>query len=303
MSPPPAPDWRTRLEHQLTAREIAAHPDFPAICLEYTERLLALRRGERLMNQILGQREREILGLLLLCQHFEALDGGAPPTLARLASTGLGSRRRIAAFIAVLRLAGLVRSRPAAHDRRLRVLEPTDKLITMSLDWSRMALRQIDRLLDRPVLEAAYEAEPRLYHLSYRTGGAEILSRKAFAPGAFPVVDMLTPHRAGHLIAASLAHAMLAADAGPAAAATTVALPYGRLARRLGVSRSHVLNVLAEAQAHGHLEIFDAGRQITISAVTRRELLDYFAYELAFIARHTLRAYLHSLPASANRPD
>jgi hypothetical protein len=289
-----ADDWRQHLEHQLSAAAIAAHPEFPAICFEYVDRLLAIRRGERLMNQILAQRERETLGFILLCQHFEAMDGGEPPTLARLTATGLGSRRRIAAFVAVLRLAGLVRSRSSPHDRRIRILEPTERLITMHLEWSRIALRQVDRLLERPMLEAAFEAEPRLYRLAYKIGGADILSRRAFAPGQFPLVDSLTPHRAGHLIAASLVQAMLAAEPGRSDTATSFALPYGRLARRLGVSRSHVLNVLAEIQAQGHLEILEAGRQITITEAARRDLLGYFAYELAFVARHSLHVFLHA---------
>jgi DNA-binding MarR family transcriptional regulator len=280
-------DWRTLLERRLSAAAIAAHRDFPTVCFEYTDRLLALRRGERLMNQILAQREREMLGFMLLCQHFEALDGGKPPTLARLAASGLGSKRRIAAFVAVLRLAGLVRSRHGTGDRRVRILEPTERLIAMHTDWSRAALRQLDRLLDRPVLEAAFDADPRFYRVACQAGAKEIFEGGAFAPGRFAFVDFLTPHRTGHLIAASLAQAMFAGRGAPA---LQFPLPYGRLARRLGVSRSHVLNVFAEAQARGFLEVADAGRLVTLTAATARGVVEYFAHELAFAARHAVRA-------------
>lgn len=293
----PPPDWRTRLEHQLSASAIAAHRDFPAVCFEYTDRLLALRRGERLMNQILAQREREMLGFMLLCQHFEAMDGGKPPTLARLAASGLGSPRRIAAFVAVLRLAGLVRSRLAPGDRRVRILEPTGRLIALHTEWSRMAMRQLDRILDQPVLEAAFDADPRFYRLGCRSGAQEMFEGGAFAPGRFVFVDFLTPHRAGHLIAASLAQAMFANRGMPA---TQFPLPYGKLARRLGVSRSHVLNVFTEAQARGFLDVAEAGRLVTLTAASARGLVEYFAHELAFAARHAVRALDATPPATTS---
>ena len=67
-------------------------------------------------------------------------------------------------------------------------------------------------------------------------------------------------------------------------------LPYGRLARRLGVSRSHVLNLFAETAGKGWLTVEDAGWHIQLTADAARDLFGYFAYELAFIGRHALSA-------------
>lgn len=274
---------------QLSAPAILAHPGFPAALFGYAERLLAIRRGERVMNQVLGQREREFLGFLLLCQHYAHRAGGKPPTLARLAASGLGSPRRIAAFIGVLRLAGMVRSLPHPRDRRARMLEPSPALIALHRDWTQAAFRQLDRLLDAPLLEARL-ADPVFHGRACLMGAEEVFASTSFVPGRFPLVDFLTPHRGGHLMAASLAQALCAAGAAPGDPAPRIELPYGKLARRLGVSRSHVLNVFAAAAEKNLLAVGDAGRCIELGAMGAADLFGYFAHELAFIGRHALRA-------------
>lgn len=276
------------LARQLTAPAILVHPRFPAILLAYVDRLLALRRGERLMNQLLAQRERELLGFLLLCQHYAHLEGGPPPTLSRLAQSGLGSARRIAAFLGVLRLAGFVRATPDPHDRRQRILEPSARLIALHRDWTLAAFHQLDQLLDMPVLEARLAGDAGFHRRACLIGAEEIFAGTGFAPGRFPLVDFLTPHRGGHLIAACLAQALC--GGGAIGNGRALNLAYGRLARRLGVSRSHVLNVFAAAADKGYLATGEAGRRVTLTEASRADLLGYFAHELGFIGRHALRA-------------
>jgi AraC-like DNA-binding protein len=278
-----------RAARQLSATAILAHPDFPGALLGYADRLLAIRRGERVMNQLLSQRERELLGFLLLCLHYAHQEGGKPPTLARLAASGLGSPRRIAAFVGVLRLAGMVRALPHPSDRRARMLEPSPALIGLHRDWTQAAFRQLDRLLDTPLL-AARLADPAFHRRACLMGAEAVFDGASFAPGRFPLVDFLTPHRGGHLMAASLARALCAAGASPGQPAPPIELPYGKLARRLGVSRSHVLNVFAAAAEKNLLRVGAAGRHVDLSAESAADLFGYFAHELAFIAEHALRA-------------
>lgn len=281
-----------RLGHaamQLSAPALLAHPGFPAALLGYADRLLAIRRGERVMNQLLGQRERELLGFLLLCLHYAHRAGGKPPTLARLAASGLGSPRRIAAFVGVLRLAGMVRALPHPSDRRARMLEPSPVLIGLHRDWTQAAFRQLDRLLDTPLLEARL-ADPAFHGRACLMGAEAVFDSASFAPGRFPLVDFLTPRRGGHLIAASLAQALCAAGAAPGSPVPPIELPYGKLARRLGVSRSHVLNVFAAAAERDLLRVGEAGRRIDLGVKGAGDLFGYFAHELAFIGQHALRA-------------
>ncbi len=280
---------------RLSTLAILSHPRFPAALLAYADRLLAIRRGEAAMNRLLGQREREFLGFLLLCLHYAHQEGGKPPTLARLAASGLGSPRRIAAFVGVLRLAGMARSLPHPTDRRARMLQPSPALIALHRDWTQAAFRQLDRLLDAPLLEPLL-ADPVFHRRACLMGAEEVFRGASFAPGLFPLVDFLTPHRGGHLMAASLAQALCAAGAWPGGPAPEIELPYGKLARRLGVSRSHVLNVFAAAAERGLLRVGAAGRRVALGERGAADIFGYFAHELAFIGRHALRAADPAVP-------
>ncbi|MDQ7251618.1 hypothetical protein [Dongia sedimenti] len=279
------------LETRLSADAMAAHPLFPDIVAGYTGRLLASRRGDRLLSKILGQRERELLGFLLLCQHYEYLEGGAPPTLARLVAAEIGSPRRVAAFVAVLRVSGMLRSRASAEDRRTRILEPTPRLIALHRDWTRAACRQFDRLLEHPVLEAFLDAEPRFHRLACLLGAPEVFAKDSYWVSRYPLIAFFNVRRAGPFISASLAQAYCTAWQAGAAPPATIALPYGRLSRRLGVSRSHIFNAFSDAERAGLLCSQGAGRSIALSDRSVRDLIGYFADELAFIARHTVAAY------------
>jgi AraC-like DNA-binding protein len=275
---------------QLSASAIMAHPRFVSVLQVYAERLLTIHRGERLMNQLLAQREREFLGFLLLCMHYAHLEGGPPPTLARLIQSGLGSPRRIAAFVAVLRVSGFVHARLDPADRRQRILEPAARLIALHRDWTLAAFRQLDELLGAPILERRLTEDAAFHRRACLIGAEEVLRGASFALGRFPLVDFLTPRRGGHLVAASLAHALCAGGVLPDGPVPPIDLSYGRLARRLGVSRSHVLNLFAETADKGWLGVQDAGRRIQLTAEAAHDLFSYFAHELAFIGQHALSA-------------
>ncbi len=279
----------------LDAAAMLAHPDFRSVVHGYTGQLLAMRRGERLLNKLLAQREREMIGFLILVEHYATREGKPPLTMNRLMASGFGSPRRIAGFVQLLRLAGLVQNVADPADGRRRILTPTERLISHHQNWTLAALRQLDRFLGQPMLEAVLYRYPDYHAIACCLGAEEILQGKAFTIGHHPLVDFLTPYRGGHLIAASLAHAACA----DGRQMNPVGLSYGRLARRLGVSRSHVMNVFNAAEASGLLTCRQAGSVIRLSPQSERDLRHYFAYELAFIARHTVAA-LHVLAAEGD---
>jgi hypothetical protein len=287
----PDPGRSADLEERLSAGALTAHPLFPEILRGYATRLLDSRRGERLLGKILGQRERELVSFLLLCHHYECLEGGPPPTLSRLIAAKIGSPRWVAAFVGVLRLSGMVRSRAAPDDRRVRILEPTPRLIGLHRDWTRAAFRQFDRLLDSPVLEPFLEAEPRFHRVACILGAPEIFATGSYWSAKYPLIEFLNVRRGGPFISASLARAYCAGWLQAGAPLAAVALPYGQLARRLAVSRSHVFNTFAEAEAAGLLSSLDAGREIRLSPSSQDDLIGYYGEELAFIARHAVAAY------------
>lgn len=274
------------LQARLDAATMLKHPEFRSAVHGYTEQLLAQRRGERLLNKLLAQREREMIGFLILVEHYATCAGKPPLTMGRLLTSGFGSARRIAGFVQLLRWAGLAHVGVDPTDGRRRIVTPSVRLIALHRNWTLAALRQIDRFLEQPVLEQVFHRFPDFHGLACRIGAEEIFQGQAFAVGLHPLVDFLTPYRGGHLIAASLAHASYV----DGRQINPVALSYGRLARRLGVSRSHIMNVFNTAEANGLLTCRATGAEIRLSPRSEQDLLRYFAYELAFIARHALAA-------------
>lgn len=271
---------------QLEAAAMLEHPNFRLAVQGYTEQLLAQRRGERLLNKLLAQREREMLGFMILAEHYATRDGKPPLTMTRLTTSGFGSPRRIAGFVQLLRLAGFVHISTDQVDARCRLVMPSQRLIALHRDWTLAALRQLDCFLPQPMLERALHHFPDFHAVACCLGAEEILQGKAFTLGHHPLVDFLTPYRGGHLIAASLVHVAYAGGRRT----NPVELSYGRLARRLGVSRSHILNVFNAAEASGLLTCRQAGKEIHLSPQSEQDLMHYFAYELAFIARHAVAA-------------
>lgn len=192
--------------------------------------------------------------------------------------------------MAVLRVAGFVRAEPDPLDRRQAILEPTARLVGLHRDWTLAAFRQLDQLLGAPVLERRLSDDAAFHRRACLIGAEQVFRGSSFAPGRFPLVDFLTPRRSGHLVAASLAHGLRAAGAVPDGPVPPIDLPYGRLARRLGVSRSHVLYLFKETTNKGWLTVENAGRRLQLGADAAGDLFGYFAHELAFIGQHALRA-------------
>ncbi len=257
---------------------------------DYLGRLVTIRRAERLMNRVIAQRDREMLGFLLLVHFYRWQEGGAPPTLARLQDARILTPRRTAGLIGLMRLGGYAHATPHPTDRRARILVPTERFIRLHRDWTRAAFRCLDRLFDTPLLEPALDRHPHFHRIACLRGARAIADGTAFAPGRYPFVDLLTHRRGGHQIAVNLAYELTAPGKSAAPRSHVVSLPFGLLARRLGVSRSHVFNLFVESQKVGFLRFEHAGETIFLSDRAAQDLRGYFAYELSYIGTTALEA-------------
>lgn len=204
--------------------------------------IVELYRGNWVLNRLVNDRGRFILGLMIINLHFSADDGSGftPAQLQEMAgASGVCSPGRITAFLASLRLLGLLRLVPA-EDRRLRRLVPMERFLTMHRErWRRLfeALALIDPAgeiavsgLDRPAFIAGFA---NALVAAYRSG----LRIAQFVPALRASAE----RDAGLTILLSL----LIAESG------TQSVSIASLARRFSVSRAHVLAVLREAERAG----------------------------------------------------
>ncbi len=249
--------------------------------------------AERLVSKAFGRPVASLTAGRLLVMHFEAAAGLGPrPTVTRL-QQAMGHSRSVAAFIALLRGLGMVGQEADAIDARTRYLVPRPRLLDGLRTWLQghlegaamvglLAGEEIGRI-DDPAFLAAFLRAAR--------GGLDgALARIA----AHPPWDWFHQHDCGDRIALRLlrleAGLRLAPGTPPAGApppwpgALWLSCSATSLAADLGVSRSHVRNVLNRAEAAGLLRHDAARRAIALSPALTAAFAAWFAGELAWMA-------------------
>ncbi|MGE3145448.1 MAG: hypothetical protein AB7K35_07665 [Pseudorhodoplanes sp.] len=243
------------------------HPRFAAAMLESARNAVELYQGSRLTNLITNDRGRFLLAIAPLYLHQCArTDGPACGfTATRLKQFALEqeicSAGRAAAMLALMRWAGMVAAAPAAADRRLRLLQPTAKLIEMHrLRWRRQLqaasplmpeLEEAAALCERDDFVAAFAvAQTRQFMAGFR-----------FIK-AVPELALFLERSAGLLVMSNL----LLAEA-PAASVSDErlrAVSPAAMAKRFHVSRTHVVTLLRDAVEAGLLERAEPGGTRTL---------------------------------------
>jgi DNA-binding MarR family transcriptional regulator len=237
-------------------RELQAHPQFRDAAIASARASIDAYHGGRLMNWIMSDRARALLGYLayyleLTSESGDENSGLTPTRLKRAcAETGLCSPGRGAAMLALMRAAGYVALVTDPADRRVRRLVATDKLKDML------------RLRLAPQLAAAAVVMPELGGVSNLLGNGafERALMRWFGDRFFegqrllvhaPELMLFAEHNAGVVILFNL---MLSDPSGTFPPRGPVQTSVAGLARRFKVSRTHVLRLLRAAERQGHIK-------------------------------------------------
>jgi hypothetical protein len=212
-----------------------------------------MHAGERLINKIFGRNVPSHAAGLVLVMHCEAEIGlGERPTLT-LVQQEIGHSRTLAAFFTLLRLAGYVHLEAHPDDARKRHLVPMPPLFDGLRQWIVHHLRCCEML----GLITAGSAERVLTdHETCRRyiGHSRTLlarTRQAMAgDGAWAWLDR---YDCGDRIGLFLLDAHYAATTEAGTGKRWFAFSSRDIAARLGISHSHVRNVINRAEAEGLL--------------------------------------------------
>jgi hypothetical protein len=228
--------------------EILAHPRLPAARAAFVDAVLAFHEGDQFSSRLLVEAMRQITFNLIVSLHLrhDASDRTTWPTPRRLKDElsvfGLASARRIDALVARLVQLGYVESRPAQQDGRMRILNPTDKMMALDREW--LAYHYVplhvmfpDDYAEPLARDPAFQRAQRLVALGFSGKAAEILARNA------PVMRFMN-RDAGVLVLIKLVQMSAAAEAAEG-------LSYADIGARFGVSRTHVRTLLEDAAQHG----------------------------------------------------
>lgn len=229
------------------------------------DEILRLHFAERLVNKIFGRNLQSHGAGLVLVMHCEAeLGRGSRPTLATI-QREMGPSRTLAAFFALLRLSGYLLHERVPHDGRSAWLVPSPLLFDGLRQWLVHHVRCSEMVgLATPGLAARLcddEAACRRY-----IGHARALldrTRTAMAgEGAWAWFDRFD---CGDRIGLTLLRAHFASAPAGQDGRRWFAFASRRVATQLGLSHSHVRNVLNRAEAQGLLWQERAAGRIALS--------------------------------------
>lgn len=235
-----------------TPAEIEALRRLPAFERAWSRLVAGLTgqyRGNRVLNRILNDRGRALMGLLILDLHYNAVaDGGLTATRLKqvCVETGVCSPGRVTAMLGVLRLLGFLAEVPGT-DRRVRRLIPTEKLIETHMARWRQFLEAIALL--HPEARGAIGRLDEPAFVARQVGAMGSMFRKGMRMLDYaPELRAVAGRDAGMMILMSVA---AEARSGAGARGQPVDLTISDLAKRFVVSRGHVLSVLRDAELEG----------------------------------------------------
>jgi hypothetical protein len=218
--------------------------------------VVALYEGDRFNSRLLVESMRQVTFNMIMSLHFrhEVSDRATWPTPRRLKDElrtfGLASERRIDALVARLIQLGFVESHASEHDGRVRILNPTAKMMSLDREW--LAFQYVplhvmfpDPGYSEPVArDPGFQRAQRLVAADFSAEGAQILASN-------PAVMRFMNRDAGVLVLIKLIQMTAAGNA--------TGLSYADIGARFGVSRTHVRTLLEEAAQHGDVSLSGRG--------------------------------------------
>ncbi|MGJ5181893.1 helix-turn-helix domain-containing protein [Bradyrhizobium oligotrophicum] len=257
------------------------HPSFVPVFVGFCDQLIAPLRGQRLMIKLFGQRAPTEIAAHIVMMHLSARKPVERPTLTRLQAR-LPGPRQTAAFVAVLRGLSLVNVERDPADARIRYLVPGPVILDGLRGWLAVhldchaRLTQIDELSSRLQSDAGFYAETIRQCATW-------LDRANRPLTAFSDLAWTDEHDSGIHLALTL----VARSAGGREA---IAMSTAELASSLGVSRSHIRNLLAAMEARGLVRFDDGRRRLSLAPGFVASVEAWFCHQVCWLAAAAARA-------------
>ena len=238
-----------------TAEEILTHPRFIAARRAHIDALVELFDGDRLVTRLMVDAGTITLRGLLAGFHaaHDENDRATWATLGQvqklIAERGLASPRRVADLIARFRQVGYVVSTVSPVDNRIRILRPTERLLSHDRDHLAVYHRFLHDLYPDRGYDWTIRKDPRV-QLAIRKAAFYALGQ-ALTFLRHQSLRMFLSRDAGYLAFVLAAQAALSDSDQD--------LSFASIADRLGVSRTHIRNLFVEAEAAGYVRL-DQGR-------------------------------------------
>lgn len=263
------------------------------VLLDYCDSNLKMFVGERLLNKILGKSAlAHALGWAAV-MHFEAEAGIGPrPTLTRL-QRATGLNRTLAAFFAVLRMARMVTVEVDETDRRVKYIVPSRRVVEGLRGWLDVQLEYGERFGFIPPGHAMRLRKDDEYSQRFVRCSRYILENVGSTIEGVPLWSWLCGVDCGDRIGYSLLRLDgLERVKHSAKVEGPLWFPFSsvRLAAELGVSKSHVRNVVNTAERRGFVAQDYDQRALALTEAYFEDTNRWFARTFALFSEAATRA-------------
>ncbi|MFO1328865.1 MAG: helix-turn-helix domain-containing protein [Rubrivivax sp.] len=297
---PWAPGTLDRQGLYAEAHELAASPHFGELARAFAASWLSTQDDNPALRAVLRNSARYSLLVLCLVLHHrrdaaDALSGITPSRVLEMFDRV--SRRRIEAgesqvkaILAHARTQGLLAPRAGPGDARFRPLDPTARLTHAMQQWVAGFLRPLQGVRPLPVAPDELVAQPGLVGEVFSLRVAAQQDDGFLLTDDHPAMRWMMSRDRGYRLFLQLVRAM---DFG-ADGRATVALSANELARRAGVARATVVQLLEDLRAYGWLEP-GAGPRPSIAMDARHVTLalQWIALEMVWMRGLSLVAWRH----------
>jgi hypothetical protein len=256
-----------------SSQAILVHPHFARARSTYLRAMLSLYGDDAFLNKLLLEAARQVVfgALICLLAAWDEADHATWPTLANLKRTlrpfGQSSDRKIEQLVSRLISVGFLTQKLSDIDGRVRLLIPTDAMLRHDEEWLIAHYRPLALLYpDDP--HHLPLARDRGFQLAQRRVSFAFIPRSAIVLMSNPDILLFATRDAGFLVLAQIA---LDAQEG-------CNTSFDALSRRFAISRTHVRQLLRDAQDRGLVTLSGRGGQrITLLSPMWRALDRFIA--------------------------
>jgi hypothetical protein len=259
-----------------SSEEILTHPCFVPARNAFVDAVLALYAGDPFLTRLILEAGRFVTFANIMCLHarYDEADRLTWPTIGRLNESmlqfGLSSPRRVEALVARLVHSGFLEMVPSRQDRRVRILTPTQRMIDHDLDW--LAAHYLPlHILFPDAGFAPMVHRDRAFQLAQRLASIDFFGHGAHVLASNPGVMLFMSRDAGMLILIKLIQMTHAATNE-----SRTGLSYTNIGALFGVSRTHVREILLEAECAGFVQLSSRGGQLVQLTPAVIQVFDHF---------------------------
>jgi hypothetical protein len=239
--------------------EILTHALFSSARIVFVNAVLDLYEDDPFLTRLLSEAGRHVIFSVIMCLYacYREADRPTWPTMSGLKKAmiqfGLSSSRRVEALAARLVHSGFLELVPSKRDGRVRILTPTQRMLAHDRNWLTAHYLPLQMLFPDPGYAPIIEGD-RSFQFAQRVVSMDFFGHGAHILSSNPGIMLFLGRDAGVMILIKLVQ--LAHVAGNDA---IEGVSYKDIGERFGVSRTHVRDVLLDAERAGFVRLTGRG--------------------------------------------